>query len=97
VCPQVRRIRVSPHRSGRVIAKQASEVFGQAQCRLPELQVPHAPWPAEPHGPQAVPQQNQEVSPVVGAKGSTSMGLIESLAFGGCRSAERAREPTSAG
>jgi hypothetical protein len=30
---------------------------------LPELQVPHAPCPAVPHGPQELPQQNHDISP----------------------------------
>jgi hypothetical protein len=32
---------------------------------LLELQVPQAPWPADPHGPQALPQQNQDISPLM--------------------------------
>lgn len=65
--PHVRRSRVSPHLSGLVIEKHASEVLGHAHCRLPELHVPHAPLPVPPHGPHAVPQQNHVVSAVVGA------------------------------
>jgi hypothetical protein len=34
---------------------------------LPDLQLPHAPPPAEPHGPHAAPQQNHDVSADVGA------------------------------
>ncbi|MFD2348149.1 hypothetical protein ACFSTC_00245 [Nonomuraea ferruginea] len=49
--PQVRRDSPTPHRSGRVIDQQASEVLGQACWRLPELQVPHAPLPVLLHGP----------------------------------------------
>src|SRR5919197_3608409 len=64
VCPQVRRSRLSPHWSGRVMLKQASEALGQAHWRLPELQVPQAPWLVAPQGPQALPQQNQDASPV---------------------------------
>ena len=52
------------------MAKQLSDVFGHAQWRLPDWQFPHAPPPAEPHGPQALPQQNHEASAVVGANGS---------------------------
>jgi hypothetical protein len=52
------------------MAKQLSDVFGHAQWRLPELQLPHAPPPAEPQGPQAAPQQNHDASAVVGALGS---------------------------
>ncbi|MFD8527986.1 hypothetical protein ACFV0L_11315 [Streptosporangium canum] len=61
--PQVLRLSAKPQLSGRVIAQQASEVLGQACCRFPELQVPQAPLPVLLHGPQAVPQQNQETSP----------------------------------
>jgi hypothetical protein len=43
--------------------KQASEVFGQAHWWELELQFPHAPPPALPQGPQAAPQQNQDISP----------------------------------
>jgi hypothetical protein len=43
--------------------KQESEVFGQAHWWEPELQFPHAPPPALPHGPQAAPQQNHDISP----------------------------------
>jgi hypothetical protein len=64
--PQVLRDRLTPQLSGRVIAQQASEVLGQACCRFPELQVPQAPLPVLLHGPQAVPQQNQETSPRTG-------------------------------
>jgi hypothetical protein len=53
---------LSPHLSGRVTSKQEEEVFGHAHWWLPELQLPQAPPPAEPHGPQEEPQQNQEAS-----------------------------------
>src|SRR5690606_2742207 len=76
--PQVRRDRPTPHRSGRVIAQQASEVLGQACWRLPELQVPQAPLPVLLHGPQAVPQQNQETSPLTGPSKSAG-GSADSL------------------
>jgi hypothetical protein len=46
--------------------KQASEAFGQAHWWELELQVPHAPWPALPQGPQAEPQQNHDISPKAG-------------------------------
>jgi hypothetical protein len=65
--PHPRRVRPRPHRSGRVMSKQAWEAFGQACWREPELQVPQAPWPVEPHGPQAFPQQNHDISPLTAA------------------------------
>ncbi|GGP99792.1 hypothetical protein GCM10010140_32320 [Streptosporangium pseudovulgare] len=68
--PQVLRLSDTPQLSGRVIDQQASEVLGQACCRLPELQVPQAPLPVLLHGPQAVPQQNQETSPWTAARRS---------------------------
>src|SRR5262249_4731518 len=41
--PQARRGRLRPQMSGRVMLRQAAEMFGQACCRLPELHVPQAP------------------------------------------------------
>jgi hypothetical protein len=41
--PHPRRVRPSPHTSGRVMSKQAAEALGQACWREPELQVPQAP------------------------------------------------------
>jgi hypothetical protein len=61
--PQPRRWMVSPHRSGRVMSKHAWEVLGHAAWCALDWQVPHAPVPALPQGPQALPQQNQVVSP----------------------------------
>src|SRR3954464_11871928 len=43
--------------------KQPSEGLGQAHWCDPELQLPHAPPPALPHGPQEAPQQNHDISP----------------------------------
>ena len=57
--PQPRRGMFSPHRSGRVMSQQADEAFGQAPLRWLEWQVPQAPVPVLPHGPQPPPQQNQ--------------------------------------
>ncbi|GAA0342360.1 hypothetical protein GCM10010151_34940 [Actinoallomurus spadix] len=62
----MRRARPSPHWSGWVIPKQASDVFGHAHWCEPELQVPQAPCPALPQGPQELPQQNQDISPYAG-------------------------------
>jgi hypothetical protein len=42
---------------------QAEETVGQACWCLLDAQVPQAPDPADPHGPQAAPQQNHEASP----------------------------------
>ncbi|GAB3962739.1 hypothetical protein GCM10027615_01460 [Plantactinospora veratri] len=56
-----------PQTSGRVIARQAAEAFGQACWKLPDVQVPQAPRPVDAHGPQALPQQNQDTSPVTAA------------------------------
>src|SRR3954453_8313909 len=49
------------------MSKHAWDAFGHAQCLLAELQLPHAPPPADPHGPQAAPQQNHDASDVAGA------------------------------
>jgi hypothetical protein len=65
--PQPRRDKLTPHRSGRVMLKHAAEALGQACCLDPELQVPQAPWPVAPHGPQALPQQNHDISPTIAA------------------------------
>jgi hypothetical protein len=46
--------------------KQASDALGHAHWWDPELQVPQAPLPALPHGPQELPQQNQDISPKAG-------------------------------
>jgi hypothetical protein len=46
--------------------KQAAEVFGHAHWCEPELQFPQAPPPALPQGPQALPQQNHDISPKAG-------------------------------
>jgi hypothetical protein len=62
-CPQPRRGRLSPHAPGLVTLKHAALRLGQAPMCLPDWQVPHAPVPADPQGPQALPQQNQLVSP----------------------------------
>ena len=35
----------------------------QTEALVPLAQVPQAPPPADPHGPQAAPQQNHEASP----------------------------------
>ena len=43
--------------------KHADEVLGQAAWCWLDWQVPQAPVPALPHGPQELPQQNQVVSP----------------------------------
>ncbi len=61
--PQARRGMFSPHRSGRVMSKHAWEVLGQAAWWALDWQVPQAPVPALPQGPQELPQQNQVVSP----------------------------------
>src|SRR5262249_51903592 len=53
----------SPHRSGRVMSQQAWEALGQAPMFLEDWQVPQAPVPGLPQGPQEEPQQNQVVSP----------------------------------
>ncbi|MGH8031107.1 MAG: hypothetical protein ACREO8_01790 [Luteimonas sp.] len=63
--PQPRRGRLMPQSVGRVILKQACEVFGQALCRLPDLQLPQAPPPAAAQRPNAGPQQNQVATPVL--------------------------------
>jgi hypothetical protein len=47
--------------------KHPVEVFGQAHWCEPELQLPHAPPPALPQGPQEAPQQNHDISPYAGA------------------------------
>jgi hypothetical protein len=65
--PHPRRVRVRPHAAGLVMDRHAAEAFGQACWREPELQVPQAPWPAEAHGPHALPQQNHDISPVTAA------------------------------
>jgi len=65
--PQPRRVKVKPQAAGLVMDRHAAEALGQACWREPELQVPQAPWPAEPHGPQALPQQNHDISPVTAA------------------------------
>src|SRR5690348_4439755 len=46
--------------------KQAAEAFGHAHWCDPELQFPQAPPPALPQGPQALPQQNHDISPKAG-------------------------------
>ncbi|GAA2400825.1 hypothetical protein GCM10010404_68310 [Nonomuraea africana] len=48
---------------------------------LPELQVPQAPLPVLLHGPQAVPQQNQETSPSTGPSKSAggSVGWLRAM------------------
>ncbi|GHJ40730.1 hypothetical protein Sm713_63390 [Streptomyces sp. TS71-3] len=61
--PQPRLGMLSPHRSGRVMSKHDCEALGQAACALLDWQVPQAPVPALPQGPQALPQQNQVLSP----------------------------------
>ena len=57
----------------RVTWKHADEAYGQAHWWLPESQLPQAPPPAEPHGPQELPQQNQLISPVAGDRGFTAI------------------------
>ena len=57
--PQPRRGMFSPHRSGRVMSQQAWDAFGQAPLYWLDWQVPQAPVPVLPHGPQPPPQQNQ--------------------------------------
>ena len=57
--PQPRRGMFSPQRSGRVMSQQACEAFGQAPFNWLDWQVPQAPVPVLPHGPQPPPQQNQ--------------------------------------
>ncbi len=61
--PQVRRARFSPHCSGWVIARHASDALGHAHWWEPDLQLPQLPPPAELHGPHAAPQQNHDISP----------------------------------
>ncbi|GAA2782377.1 hypothetical protein GCM10020219_062360 [Nonomuraea dietziae] len=43
---------------------------------FPELQVPQAPLPVLLHGPQAVPQQNQDTSPRTGPSKSMGGGSV---------------------
>lgn len=57
--PQPRLGMFSPHRSGRVMSQQAAEAFGQAPLYWLDWQVPQAPVPVLPQGPQPPPQQNQ--------------------------------------
>lgn len=57
--PQPRSGRCSPHLSGLVMAQHAFDAYGHAPRCLSDRQVPHAPLPAEPHGPHELPQQNQ--------------------------------------
>lgn len=71
-CPHVRRARLMPHWSGRVMSQQAWDALGHACCMFAEWQVPQAPVPVVPHGPQALPQQNQEPSQVIEAMRSAS-------------------------
>ena len=53
----------SPQAAGLVTLQQAADRFGQAAMFLLDWQVPQAPVPALPQGPQELPQQNQDVSP----------------------------------
>lgn len=61
--PQPRLGMFSPQAAGSVTLQQAEERLGQAAMFLPDWQVPQAPVPVLPQGPQELPQQNQEVSP----------------------------------
>lgn len=61
--PQPRLGMFSPQAPGLVTLKQAAEALGHAAMFLLDWQVPQAPVPALPQGPQELPQQNQEPSP----------------------------------
>ncbi|MFJ1551591.1 hypothetical protein [Streptomyces sp. NPDC088246] len=61
--PQPRLGMFSPQRSGRVMFQHACEALGHAPWCALDWQLPQAPPPALEHGPQALPQQNQLVSP----------------------------------
>jgi hypothetical protein len=63
--PHPRLLMLRPQLPGRVMARHAADAFGQACWRDPELQVPQAPRPVVAQGPQAVPQQNQDISPTI--------------------------------
>jgi hypothetical protein len=75
--PRPRSARLRPQASGRVMLKQDDEAYGHAHWWLPDLQLPHAPPPADPHGPHELPQQNQLISPVAGVIGVTSIDPID--------------------
>jgi hypothetical protein len=64
------------------MSKHAWEVLGQAAMWALDWQVPQAPVPALPQGPQDPPQQNQVVSPAHRAVVPQAMSVSPSLAHG---------------